>query len=277
MTLPTPHDKNPVTSHVALLGASNVAKALPRALPELVARFAKDAPAKRLAVYAARGCGRSYGIPSGIFGFATSALSSCSLFAALEARRRQAPQGTLHALLTDVGNDILFDVPAAQICTWVHDTSERLRQLGCTVAVTALPVDSVSRMPTWKFRALRPFYYPGRRLPQAHVLEEMQRVQEGLQELARNGELAVLPTRTEWYGFDHFHLRAAAQREAFGGWFDALLGRPPGAEGLADFALEASSWKLRFHRPQEYTWRKRPRQRAQTGIELTPWARLYAY
>ena len=47
------------------------------------------------------------------------------------------------ALVTDIGNDLLYGVPVEQLLEWVEGCLDRLADVGAKTIVTQLPVDSV--------------------------------------------------------------------------------------------------------------------------------------
>lgn len=260
---------------VALFGASNLALGFPRVVSALVARFRGAA----LSIYAARGCGRSYGLYGGVLGYKTPGLSACGLFAALEQAAGRLERPRVHALLTDLGNDILYRAESERIGEWLGAMTARLGRLRARVGVTSLPLESLRRLPSWKFRLLRPLFYPFRPMPLGTVLARAAALQEIVEALARERGFTVLEARASWYGFDHFHLRRGTRAAAFSGWLDAVIGAsgPPPDPSSASEPLRLSPLALRYRRPAEDRLCGWHRRRSEEGVEVAAGVRLYCY
>jgi len=145
--MPAPPSPTPVLRAV-FLGASN----LKRGLPALYGAFRRAAPGP-VEVLAACGHGRSY-VGWSRIGWGVRALpgiapgdapgspdgAGCGLWRALE---RLGPLPTV-ALLTDVGNDLLYGPPVDAILAGVALCIDRLQELGAAVVCTPLRVPTES-------------------------------------------------------------------------------------------------------------------------------------
>jgi hypothetical protein len=144
------------------------------------------------------------------------AILESGLWTALAAR---APLPT-RALITDVGNDILYGASAAQILEWVETALTRLQAHTRDIVITGLPLDSIRRLSSAKFVAFRTVFYPSCRLPLRPLAETSEHVHSGLARLAADHGARFVPLASDWYGFDPVHIRArhgrAAWREIFG-------------------------------------------------------------
>src|SRR3954465_11577323 len=99
------------TRRVILLGASN----LTRSFPTVVATVRQTWP-EPVEIMAAMGHGRSYGQDSSVLGRKISGIFPCALWQDLQNRRRLPTS----ALVTDIGNDMLYGIPPNQILNWVE-------------------------------------------------------------------------------------------------------------------------------------------------------------
>ena len=309
---------------VALLGASNLSMGAPAALRYLVEHLRGE-----LELYLARGFGRSYGGENGAIGFTFRGLRSSGVLEAVAAsvsrscgREQARPDvsaevsagvaaGTdagatseectvepgadprLFALLTDVGNDILYRVPVDDILAWVDEIVAAFRRLDGEVALTALPVASVARLSRLKFRLLRPLFYPFRPMPFEELIQRVHSVQAGLERIAASRGAKLLPAEASWYGPDHFHLSRRHRDAAFRGWLEALLGDAlrVGDDAVADDVggedavavddvaddsasprrLTVTELGLRFRGAEAYRWLGRPRgRRPAHPVEIAP-------
>ncbi len=48
--------------------------------------------------------------------------------------------------MTDVGNDVIYEVPAPLILEWVEDAVDRLQAYTTDIVLTDLPVDSIKKL-----------------------------------------------------------------------------------------------------------------------------------
>lgn len=213
-------------ARVVALGASNLA----RAFTAFVA-VARNEWGPQIQVLAALGHGRSYGGRSRV-GFRTlPGILDSGLWRSLES----LPPVPTRALVSDVGNDILYGSPADRILAWIEETVVRLRRYTQDIVITNLPLATISRLSPGKFLLFRTILFPSSRLSFRHVLETARRVDEGISSLAnaRGSRLARLDTA--WYGLDPIHIRRALWRSAWEEILDTRSGNAAGsslAEGL---------------------------------------------
>ncbi len=192
---------------VVALGASNLTRALPTLVGLARTRWGRDTE-----VIAALGLGRSYGATSRVLVRTLPGLLQCGLWGDLERR----PQWPTRALITDVGNDILYGSPPAEILTWVEACVERLQATTADIVVTDLPVQSLRRISPLEYLIFRTVLFPPCRLSLAEVLDSALRVSEGLVDLAGRRRLRFVHLEREWYGFDPIHIRPSRWGTAWG-------------------------------------------------------------
>jgi len=253
-------------ARLVLLGASNLFFGLPGALRHALGRI----EGRKLTIFTASGPGRSYGVKAGVCALRYRGIIECGVLDALEAARHTDGPAPAWALLTDIGNDILYQSGVERILAWIEETARRLAAAGARIGITSLPIESLERMPRWRFRLLRPVYFPFRPMPWEAILAQARAVQAGLHEIAGRFDAAVLAAPAAWYGFDHFHLGGWHRREAFGTWLDEILGArgpppPPAAR------LEVSSLGI-WSRGFLGAWRPAG---GSKGVMIAPQASLF--
>jgi hypothetical protein len=230
---------------VVALGASN----LTRGLPALMAA-AREEWGPEVEVLAALGLGRSYGIPSRILVRTLPGILESGLWRTLE----ESPGRPTRALITDVGNDILYGSSAAGILAWVEECVERLERFTPDIVLTDLPVPSIRRLTPGRFLFFRSILFPRCRLSHAEVMATAETVVDGLEHLASRRGLQLFRLRPEWYGFDPIHFRPRVWRSA---WREILHGPSPAApreraslgEALRLYGLfPERQWLLGFER-----------------------------
>lgn len=208
---------------VVLLGASNLSRALPTVLEQ--SRCALGGPCRFLI---AAGHGRSYGGTSWLMCRALPGIVESGLWEALDgsgARRT-------FALLTDIGNDILYGHPAERIVGWVRRCVERLELAGARIVVTDLPMEQVRAVGRGRFLFLRTVFYPTCRMSFEEVAAAGSAVSEGLNELGAEGRVELVRQASWWYGIDAMHIRRRCWSAAFGRMIGPWTG-PTGPMGEA--------------------------------------------
>jgi hypothetical protein len=191
---------------VILLGASNLVRSLSTVIE--TARLTWREPVE---IMAAIGHGRSYGQNSVVFGRKISGIFPCALWKDLQSR---APLPTA-ALVTDVGNDLLYEVPVERVIAWVEGCLGRLAAVGANTIVTQLPMDSVDRVSEARYRFFRTLLFPKSSLSLSDVKRLAAHLNERLVETAIQRKMPVIPVSGAWYGFDPIHLKRSTWQTAW--------------------------------------------------------------
>jgi hypothetical protein len=226
---------------LVLLGASNVTRSISIALASAQQRA--GAP---LEVLAAFGHGRSYGKRMRLLLRELPGIRECALWEEL-ARRPPLPTA---ALLTDVGNDLLYDVLPEQIAEWVGDCVERLQRAGAKVTLTPLPMCSAERLTPRAYFIARSLLFPFCRLDYATIMQRAHDLDVHLRALAKEYNVALVEHRREWYGFDPIHIRRPYWREAWHDLFQPWSDAAPTGE----VASSLRRWLYLQTRSEECRW-----------------------
>jgi len=192
-----PREARPV---VVAIGASNLSRGLPR----LVAAVRRRTSGADL--FAVAGHGRSYGVASRVAWRRLPAVLRCGLWRAVE---RLDPAGSrpLQAVITDIGNDLLYGFSVEQTAAWVRECVTRLADRGGSVAITALPLESVARAGPVRDRLLRTVFVPGCPLSLAELQSAARRLDDAVRAIAADCSATVIEQPGHWYGFDSIHIR----------------------------------------------------------------------
>jgi hypothetical protein len=182
---------------VVVLGASNVSRGLSR----LVAAVESRSPGADL--FVAAGHGRGYGVNTRVAARRLPSILRSGLWRGLDRHGGEPPV----ALVTDVGNELLYGLPAEQIAAWVRESVWRLADRGATIAITRLPMAGIATVGAVRYRALRTFFVPGCRLSLAGLKEAATRLDADLQAIAEDFRAQVIKQPAHWYGFDTLHVR----------------------------------------------------------------------
>jgi hypothetical protein len=201
---------------VILVGASNLTLGVGTVLAA-----AHHAWGRRLEVHAALGYGRSFGRASRVLGRQLPAILDCGLWPQLA----EKPAGSSVALVTDIGNDILYEQPVDRICEWVGTCLDRLAAIGARTAVTLLPLENLHSLSRARFTLLRSILVPRCRLSLDEASLRAAAVNEAVRQMAAQRGFSVVTPRSHWYGFDPIHIRRAKRGEAWREIVSAWSGR----------------------------------------------------
>ena len=230
-----------INARVVALGGSNLTRGF-----RTVVATAREAWGADVEVLAALGHGRSYGSRSTFLVRTLPGILDSGLWVRLEG----LPPAPTRALVTDVGNDILYGFSAAQTLAWVEEAVDRLQGVTQDITLTDLPLASIRRLSRAKYLLFRSVIVPRCRLSLAQVVDASQRVNEGLSSLAVARRLRFQHMRETWYGVDPIHVRPVRWQPA---WREILLGEA-GAEGTAGSGPSwREGWQL-YLKPPERQW-----------------------
>jgi len=213
---------------IVALGASNLTRGF-----HAVVAASRHRWGHHVEVFAALGHGRSYGAASRFLVRTLPGILQSGLWQELDRR----PGVTTRALLTDVGNDILYGESPAQILAWVDECVVRLQRHTTDIVLTDLPLFNIRRLSRAKFLLFRSLFVPACRLSLAEVASVAERVAEGLEAIAKRRMIRLCPLRPEWYGLDPIHIRRAMwgtawQQILFSGTKETDAPRAPLWEGV---------------------------------------------
>lgn len=244
------------------LGASNLTRGFHTVVSTARARWGPG-----VEVLAALGHGRSYGADSKFLVRGLPGILQSGLWQALP---RLAP-ATTRAIVSDVGNDILYGFPAAQTLAWVEEAVDRLQQFTSDIVLTDLPVTTIRSLSNRKFLFFRSLFVPRCRLSLAQVAGTAEQVSEGLVQLASRRRLRFVPLDPAWYGFDPIHMRVSIWRSA---WQQILC-------DAVDDGTDNGPWleglRLYFMFAERQSMFGVDRVSPQTGVRLTHGARVWLF
>jgi hypothetical protein len=119
------------------------------------------------------------------------------------------------ALLTDIGNDLLYEVPVDTIVEWVEVCLQRLRQRQARIVMTLLPLGNLATLSTLRYRFFRTLSHPRCSLSLATITDRAHELNRQLQCLGAAYSVQLLEPQAEWYGLDPIHILGRWQPQAW--------------------------------------------------------------
>lgn len=150
----------------------------------------------------ALGPGRAYGVEGGIWNVTYPAIKSCGILEAARKKEEQAQR--VIALLTDIGNDIMYGVPTDTILATLSEILDRLHALNAEISVTTIPVDLERDVGEKMFKIIRGIYFMKSRVtfPEAvSAVDRINRFATGLE----SDKVRVIQGLEEFAGLDKIH------------------------------------------------------------------------
>ena len=184
-------------TRLIVLGASNVRRSLFSILE--VARAHFRGPIDFLIV---AGHGRSYGVPNRVLGWSLPGISESDW----SRHWHRADTAARFAIITDVGNDLLFGNDSKHLCHWVRTCIEEVSSAD-RVLLTGLPIERSKRVGAIQFSIFRKIFFPRSRASLEEILEGANYVDTYLRELAQQRACAWFEPSSQWYGYDPIHVK----------------------------------------------------------------------
>jgi len=258
---------------VVLLGASNLTRGM-----STVVNYARQLLGSPLDFYVALGAGRSYGMHTRILVRELPGIRESAIWRALEQRNCDAP---VFALITDIGNDVLYGAPVATIVEWLRDALDRLKAMKATVCIVQLPEHNVLNFTDLQFWLLNKILFAGRNLNKELIRENALLLIAEVQKLAKEYDATLIEHKPDWYGFDPIHFKFSSWRKAWGcimgGWAACDLS-VEAAKAATARRKSFLQWLYLYSRTPDLWWIVgRELRRSQPCAILSDGSRFYLY
>ncbi|MCP4172355.1 MAG: hypothetical protein GY758_16450, partial [Fuerstiella sp.] len=171
-------------------------------------------------LYTAHGMGRSYMLER--TGFAIGKLPGILRCGIWDALPTVPDTVTPCALVTDLGNDLVYGCAPAEVVAAAEESVLRLRSWNprCRIVLTGLPVEAVQRLGWLRFVLFRSVLFPFSRLTLESVRQKTLELNRRIAVLARQHGLHLVRPHLEWYGLDPIHVCRRNQQAAFAEMLD---------------------------------------------------------
>ena len=189
---------------VVALGASNLSRGLSRLL-----KASRCCSSSAVDLVVAAGHGRSYGANSRIWKRSLPSICESGLWRSLDRLLRSGVSKNSQrlAVITDIGNDLLYGFSTEQLATWLEEVIHRLHQQQFNIIITKLPVESIESVGPFRFRLLKTFFVPGCRQSLEEIKEQSRQVNDSIVHIAKKYQISVIEQPGSWYGLDAIHIR----------------------------------------------------------------------
>lgn len=181
-----------------LLGASNLArghigfsKFLQQALPNSQVDF-----------FYALGPGRCYCAWGGVMGKSYSPIRNSGIFNAVKDKSPAACRRI--ALVSDIGNDILYGIKTEEVIAELERTFDRLRDLGADLFVNPIPSIFEVELNRNYYFILRTIFYPTSRVSYESTLAAVKEINRFLKSSAKN-RFTLISKLESYAGWDRIH------------------------------------------------------------------------
>jgi hypothetical protein len=189
-----------------LLGASNLARAN-KGFVNYLERCLHPRPIHFLN---ALGPGRGYCVPGGILNIVYPPIGDCGILDAA----RIAKSSHVIALVTDIGNDIMYDIPAGQIIDKLDKLFGDLRRLDADILATIIPQFLENEMDAYQFRCLRTVFFPKSRVEMPAATAAVREINRFLRSEA-DDRITLITGLEDFYWFDKIHFSPLKMHKAW--------------------------------------------------------------
>lgn len=194
-------------SRFVLLGASNLTLSLRLVTGLMQQRF--GAPNE---IFAAIGHGRAFSVPSQMLLRGLPGIADSGLWQQLAIM----PSRPVYAMITDIGNDILYESPPERILRAMEWCIAQLQQQPAQIVVTDLPMRSIEQLSTQRYLFFRNLFYPSCKLTKDEVVRRAHIVHAGLTGLAERMRFELYEQDPAWFGLDGIHVHYWRRKAYYG-------------------------------------------------------------
>jgi hypothetical protein len=199
-----------------VIGASNVSRGLSQLADVVTRRHHKP-----IDLFVTAGHGRSYGVSSSIGIRRLPSILGCGLWRELDGHLSTNARSRISALVTDVGNDLIYGYPPETVSEWVREVSRRLSHRRAKIAIVRLPLESVARASELRYLAVRALFSPWLKLNFSEMKKAASVLDQSLLEIAKEFGAEIIDQPGDWYGLDVIHIRLRQIHELWNAACDA--------------------------------------------------------
>ena len=193
----TPHQKQNSLLFV-LLGASNLARSF-YGLKNCIKRCLL--PRSSYFIHA-MGPGRGYISQGGILNATYPPITNCGILEAV--RNIRKPNQKVIALITDIGNDIMYGIPPDEIIGGLQYIFDALNEIETNIFITPISVNLKNDISEFYFRILRQIFFPKSKAKYPQTLEAIEDINKFINQ-SSNEKIVVISDMEQFCGLDKIH------------------------------------------------------------------------
>lgn len=252
-------------SSLIVLGASNVVNCTPEIAAVGQSVFGP------FDLFLAAGHGRSYLKKSTVLWRTLPGISDSRIWSFI----KRNPEKEAMGVITDIGNDILYEVPIKTIGSAVKRCTAQLLEANCQVSITGLPVESVSKLGKKRYLLMRSILFPGNKTSLPETMDRVHQLEQQIDDLSREFGIKKVKPKSEWFGFDPIHIRRR-HRVAAWSFYLQKYGASHGSKTQSGIS-RVRRWNLRFLRHETKWLFGMKRKSEQPTRELTDGSRVFLF
>ena len=150
----------------------------------------------------AMGPGRGYVSRGGILNAIYSPILNCGIFEAVRKKRRENHQ--VVALITDIGNDIMYDVSPEKIIGGLQALFNALDEFEAKIFITPIPVDLENDISEFHFQMIRQVYFPKSSVKYFQASNNIKAINKFILQ-SSNQKMTVINDMKPFCGIDKIH------------------------------------------------------------------------
>ncbi|MCE5228151.1 hypothetical protein LLG95_00960 [bacterium] len=232
----------------------------------VIAAAARAEWGRDIEIFGAHGLGRSFGAASSVLFRALPGILECGMWRELE----RMPDTPTRAVITDVGNDILFGHEPGLILEWIDECVRRLRRFTNDITLATLPMESIYSISRRRFLFFRSIFFPSSRMTFEKTVGAAEEIERGLEKLIQARGIRRVRPRAEWYHFDPIHIRPGQFSNA---WREIL-----GCDNKNEIQWTwPEAIRLYLMKPEQQWIMGKEQFTPQRGIELKRGGRVWLY
>ncbi len=197
-------------NRAVILGASNLSLGYP-----IVCRHLVESSDKPLEIFSACGHGRSYGKWSQFLYRGIPGIIQCELWNQLKIEQDKKRASSIRALLTDVGNDLVYGKSVSQILEWLRICLDQLQEHEADIIVTELPVEPLMKLSRFRYELTRRLFFGGKSLCWDEMQSRILLLNEELIQITNEYQIRLIKPNSKWYGFDPIHIKKSQRLTAW--------------------------------------------------------------
>lgn len=200
-------EKSPASSQFIFLGASNLTRGFPR-----IIRLIESQKLRHAHVHSALGHGRSYGKRSQVVIRHLPSIIESQIWDSLKSNSEVK---STKAIVTDVGNDLIYGFSVEEIVEWIDICLTRLLEMEADVVAATLPMQRIRTVTRRQFEVVRWLFFPRLRTGWADIQSQAEQLDTALHDLYESYEVTVVEPELKWYGLDPIHVRRSMEQQAW--------------------------------------------------------------